>query len=262
MKNIRLIIQYVGTNFKGSQIQPNARTVQGELEKVLSKLCVQPIETFFAGRTDSGVHAYGQVVNFMADFSIPIEHLMRAANNLLPKDLKIITLEEVSLDFHSRFSPSAKTYIYKIYNSDMSNIFGSDNYYHIPQPLDFSAMQSSASQFIGTHDFSSFMTTGSSATTFERTIHSCLISKHDLPDDNYHLIHQKGAIITFEICGNGFLYNMVRIITGTLIEVGLGKIASSQITDIINGHDRKLAGHVAPASGLYLKEITYIGDSE
>lgn len=261
MKNIKLTIQYDGRAYHGSQIQPKVPTIQGEIEKGLSKLFNKTIETFFAGRTDSGVHSYGQVANFIADFSIPIQNIKKAANNLLPDDIYICQVEEMPLDFHARFSPSTKKYIYKLFVSEDKNLFSKDYYYNLNHCLDFEAMVSASKYLIGYHDFKSFATTGSSAMTTNREIFDIRLSE-DTIERNFALpFYNNGKLITIEIHGNGFLYNMVRIIAGTLVEVGLGRIASSKIPVIIDGRDRTLAGHVAPAQGLYLKEIIYIKET-
>jgi len=257
MRNIKITIQYDGRNYNGSQIQPKVNTIQNEIEVALTTLLRKKTDITLAGRTDSGVHAYGQVANFSTDTPIPTSRIKRALNNLLPNDIYVLDVTEVSVDFHARFSKSNKTYIYKIFISDEKNIFSNFYYYNIHEYLNVEEMKKASLHLIGSHDFKSFMSSGSNAFTTVRDIYSITIKENLVEKDFSSILCDSGKIVTIEVQGNGFLYNMVRIIAGTLIEVGLGKIDSSKIPVIIDGHDRKLAGHIAPPNGLYLKEILY-----
>ena len=170
MRNIKLTLQYNGTNYHGSQIQPKAQTVQGVLEFALYRLYKTKVQSHFAGRTDSGVHAYGQVVNYYDAAIIPIGNIPQALNNLLPMDICVQSAEEVPLDFHARFSKSRKTYLYKILVSSVPNVFAKDLYYHLKTSLNVDHMKKAVNFFIGVHDFKSFVTSGRSPLTTEREI--------------------------------------------------------------------------------------------
>lgn len=253
-KNILLTIEYDGTNFSGWQRQPEVRTVQGEIEKVLSKLCAQPIKINGTSRTDAGVHALGQRASFKAEFGIPTDRIMLAANNMLcggmhsvkgVGDVRIIEVQEVDDDFHARFSCIGKKYRYVIKNSPDADIFRRNYCYQVPAELDVAAMRRAAEYIKGTHDFKCFQAAGGEEKeTTVRTIHSLDI-------------YRDGEDVKIEVSGDGFLYNMVRIISGTLVEVGLGKKEPDDLAEIIASCDRRRAGHTAPAEGLYLVEIYF-----
>lgn len=253
MRNILLTIAYDGTNFCGWQRQPGQRTVQGELERVLGILCARPISLNGTSRTDAGVHAMGQRASFQEDFQIPTENIAKAANNLLASglgpsgvgDVRILAAEEVAPDFHARFSSRGKRYIYRISNSKTPDLFQRNYCYYIREPLDINAMQLAAGAIAGEHDFRCFMAAGGKEMeSTVRTIYKLSVDK-------------QGDDIFLTVEGNGFLYNMVRIITGTLVEVGLGKRAPEELPDIIGSRDRRRAGHTAPPQGLYLMEVFY-----
>lgn len=244
-RNILLTIEYDGTNFSGWQIQPNAYTVQEEVQRVLSILCGEPITVFGTSRTDGGVHAYGQRANFSGDFGIPTEKIMFAANNLLDPSVRIKKVELMPLDFHARYHSKSKTYIYRIANGRYGDPFKRNYCCHVDRPLNFEDMKKAGEYLVGTHDFESFQSTGGTIrTTTVRTIYSLDLVK-------------EGDEITMTIHGDGFLYNMVRIIAGTLIKVGLGKIQPDAMEDIIKSKDRRKAGLTASPNGLYLAEIYY-----
>ena len=243
MRNIKLIIEYDGTNYAGWQKQNDVRTIQGCIEKAIFEITKEEVELISSGRTDSGVHALGQVANFLTNNKISIEKVPRALNAKLPDDIGIIEAEEVSLDFHARYHSKRKRYRYVIYNSKHKRPLLRNQAYMINYNLDFELMKNQASKIIGEHDFVCFKTVGSSAKTTVRTIYDVsLIKKEDF--------------IILEIEGNGFLYNMVRIIAGTLIDIGRGRI-KEDISDIINSKDRKRAGNTAKACGLFLKNVYY-----
>ena len=253
-RNVLLTIEYDGSGFHGWQRQPEVRTVQGELERVLSRVCGVPIALHGTSRTDAGVHALGQRASFKGDFGIPTDRLMLAANNLLAGgmnsqrgvgDVRIIAAEEVPDDFHARFSSRGKLYRYIIRNCPDVDIFQRNYCYQVRQPLDIEAMIEAAAYIEGTHDFKCFQAAGGQEKeTTVRTIHSLNIRR-------------ESENVIIEVSGDGFLYNMVRIIVGTLTEVGLGKKRPEDVKKIIESKDRQKAGHTAPAEGLYLVEIYY-----
>lgn len=253
-RNVLLTIEYDGSGFHGWQRQPEVRTVQGELERVLMRVCGVPVAINGTSRTDAGVHALGQRASFKGDFGIPTERLMIAANNLLAGgmnsqrgvgDVRIIAAEEVPDDFHARFSSRGKMYRYIIRNCTDVDIFQRNYCYQVRQPLDLEAMIEAASYIEGTHDFKSFQAAGGQEKeTTVRTIHSLNIRR-------------ESENVIIEVSGDGFLYNMVRIIVGTLTEVGLGKKRPEDVRKIIESKDRQKAGHTAPAEGLYLVEVYY-----
>ena len=259
MKNILLTIEYDGTDFSGWQRQPGRRTVQGELERALSVICRQEIVLQGASRTDAGVHAFGQRASFSGEFGIPTEKIPVAANHLLAGegfcsvgDVRITKAEEVDLKFHPRFDAKGKKYIYRILNSQRPDIMQRNYRYQIERPLDLDAMRMAASYLPGEQDFRSFMAAGGhEPESTVRTVYS-ISWRQEL------IASQKDdADISFEIIGSGFLYNMVRIIAGTLTDVGLGKIGADQMKTIIKKRDRQYAGHTAPPQGLYLSQVYF-----
>ena len=244
MRNIKLTIEYDGTNYHGWQSQINAIAIQDVISGELKKLMGEKCNLIGSSRTDVGVHALGQVANFITSSNIPAEKFAYALNSMLPRDIVIKKSEEVDINFHSRFSTMSKKYKYLILNSPQRSALMRNSAVHISRDLDFEAMKTAATCFLGMHDFSAFKSTGSVVKSNERTILDVSLEK-------------KGDMIEFEIIGDGFLYNMVRIIVGTLIEVGIGKIEVEEVTAIIESKDRKRAGKTAPAQGLYLVEVNY-----
>lgn len=244
MKNIMIEIEYDGTNYSGWQVQPNARTVQGEIMKVLKKLTGKDITINGSGRTDAGVHAYGQVATFNMESNIPIDRLPLALNSNLPKDISIVNAKEMPKGFHARYNAIGKRYIYKIYRNRYRSAILRNYSYHMYSKLDYEKMQQAAKLLLGTHDFRGFMSSGSSVEDTVRTIHKLDIINND-------------SSLYIHIEGNGFLYNMVRIITGTLLEIGSGKIPVDQINKILEIKDRSLSGHTAPPQGLFLDKVFY-----
>lgn len=247
MKNLKLTVAYDGTNFHGFQEQRGTglRTVQEVLETTLSKVAQRPIQIIGAGRTDAGVHAQGQVVNFRSDYwPIPTAKIHLALNTLLPEDLRVVQAEEVPLDFHARYWAKTKTYRYSIYHHRVMSPLHRLYCYHEPRQLDIAAMQESCQYLLGTHDFKCFQAQGSPVQDTVRTIYRA------------ELIEEK-PIIQLYLKGNGFLYNMVRIITGTLINIGLGKNKPEDMAKIIAGRNRVLAGTTVPPQGLCMMEVEY-----
>ncbi|UOW68016.1 tRNA pseudouridine(38-40) synthase TruA [Paraclostridium bifermentans] len=243
MRNIKLTIQYNGKRFCGWQKQNDSLGIQGNIEQSIKDITNESVKITGSGRTDAGVHALGQVANFNTECNIPIEKIPNALNSKLPKDIVIINAEEVNLDFHSRYSAKGKRYRYIIYNNRYRSPIYSDISYFVKYDLDFEKMKKEAESLKGTHDFKGFMSSGSSVKDTVRTIYDIDISKCE-------------DLIVIEIEGNGFLYNMVRIIVGTLVDIGRGKIGNS-MSSIIESKLRSMAGHTAPAHGLFLKKVDY-----
>ena len=245
MRKIKLTIEYDGTNYHGWQIQKNANSVQETIEKAISKLLDEKVALVGCSRTDVGVHAYGQVAHFLTNSNIPGDKFSYAINNLLPSDIVVKQSEEVTEDFHSRYSSKGKKYRYFIYNAAHASAIMRNRSYHVRPVLNFEEMKRAAKYFVGQHDFAAFQATGGQVRSTVREIYSIDVS---IKEDN---------LIAIEVSGNGFLYNMVRIIAGTLIYVGMGKIKADEIPNIIYSLDRTRAGKTAPAEGLYLMEIYY-----
>ena len=244
MRNIKLTIEYDGKDFNGWQKQPNKLNIQGNIEKVISEITKEEIELIGSGRTDAGVHAIGQVANFKTNSNIPIKKFAIAINSRLKKSIIIKKAEEVPERFHSRYNCKKKTYRYIINNSDMGSAIYRNLEYNIKMPLNLENMKKASKYFEGEHDFSAFKASGTSSKSSVRTIYSA-----DVKKENERII--------IELTGNGFLYNMVRIISGTLVEVGLGKIRPEEIEDIIDSKNRQMAGKTLPPYGLYLLEVNY-----
>ena len=244
MRNIKLTIEYDGKEFNGWQKQPNKLNIQGNIEKVISEITNEEIEIIGSGRTDAGVHALGQVANFKTNSNIPIEKFAVAINSRLKKSIIIKKAEEVEERFHSRYNCKRKTYRYVINNSETGSAIYRNLEYNIKNFLDVEKMQKAVQYFIGEHDFSAFKASGTSSKSSVRIIYFANVKK-------------QGERIIIELTGNGFLYNMVRIISGTLVEVGLGKINPEDIKKIIESKDRQNAGKTLPAYGLYLVEVNY-----
>ncbi len=243
-RNIKIIAKYFGKNYHGWQKQLGEKTIQGEIEKSAAEIFGESIYLIGSGRTDAGVHALGQTANFITRHNIPEDKILYALNSKLPRDIRIIHSEEVPMGFHSRYDALGKTYEYKIYNSRIIDPFIKDTSYFVPYKLDIEKMYRVKDFFEGEHDFKGFMSTGSSVDNTVRKIHNIRMN-----EDN--------KIIKLSITGNGFLYNMVRIIVGTLIDIGRGKIEENSIEKIIKSKDRNLAGHTAKAEGLFLKKVYY-----
>lgn len=244
MRNIKLIIEYDGKKFGGWQKQPTKLNIQGEIEQAIKDVTGENIELIASGRTDAGVHSLGQTANFKTNSNIEIEKIPYAINSKLKKSIIIKSAEEVSENFHSRYNCKGKKYRYIINNSIHGTAIYREQEYHIPQKLDIEKMKKAIKYFEGEHDFKAFRASGTSSKSSVRTIYNAEVK-------------QEGERIIIELTGNGFMYNMVRIIAGTVVEVGLGKIIPCKIPEIINSKDRKLAGRTLPAYGLYLVEVYY-----
>lgn len=243
MRNLKLTIQYDGTKYCGWQKQPNSSGIQGTIEYAIYEITKEKVNIIGSGRTDAGVHALGQVANFKTNSNIPAARMPDALNAKLPKDISIIDCQEVSDDFHSRYSATGKIYRYLIYNKPYRSPLYKDISYHVRYDLDIEKMRVEAQSLLGTHEFKGFMSSGSSVKDTVRTIHNISIE-------------ESGDLIVLEVEGNGFLYNMVRIIVGTLVDIGRGRI-DKPLEEIIASQDRGEAGHTAPAHGLFLKKVHY-----
>lgn len=243
MRNLKLTIQYDGTKYCGWQKQPNSSGIQGTIEYAIYEITREKVNIIGSGRTDAGVHALGQVANLKTNSNIPAARIPDALNAKLPKDISIIDCQEVSDDFHSRYSATGKIYRYLIYNKPYRSPLYKDISYHVRYDLDIQKMRVEAQSLLGTHEFKGFMSSGSSVKDTVRTIHNISIE-------------ESGDLIVLEVEGNGFLYNMVRIIVGTLVDIGRGRI-DKPLEEIIASQDRGEAGHTAPAHGLFLKKVHY-----
>lgn len=255
MRNIALVIEYDGTDYCGWQIQkfrrvslkkeaPHKKTVQETIEKVLKKILEEPVRLIASGRTDSGVHAWGQVANFKTKSKISLLKLKGALNGNLPRDIRIKSTLEKDLDFHSRFQAKSKSYRYRILNKKVPSVFTRNYFHFIPYSLDWKAMRREARVLVGSHDFSSFQAKGKKEVNPFRRIDTLKIFR-------------KNGEISIEIKANGFLYNMVRNIVGTLIEVGRGRLKKGAVKEILEKKNRKFAGATAPAKGLCLMKVNY-----
>ncbi len=244
MKRIGMVVAYDGTNYCGWQIQPNGTTIQGVLNDCLSELLGEKIEVMGASRTDAGVHALGNVCVFDTNTRIPGEKISYALNQSLPEDIRIQLSEEVEPDFHPRYADSEKTYEYRILNRHFPVPTERLYSYFYHYRLDEQLMREAASFLIGRHDFASFCGSGAQVKSTVRTVTRAEIFRD-------------GDIVTIRISGTGFLYNMVRIIAGTLIEIGNGQYPPEKMKDIMDARDREAAGPTAPARGLTLMGIEY-----
>ncbi len=244
MRNIKLTIEYQGKDFNGWQKQPNKLNIQGEIERAIGSITGEEIDLIGSGRTDAGVHSLGQVANFKTNSTLPIEKFALAINSRLKKSIVIKHAEEVEEQFHSRYSVHSKKYRYVINNSSTGTAIYRELEYQFPLPLNIEKMQQAAKYLEGEHDFSAFKASGTSSKNSVRKIFKAEVEKQD-------------ERVYIELTGSGFLYNMVRIIAGTLLDVGTGKIQPEEIPEIIKSKDRKKAGKTLPAVGLYLVEVTY-----
>jgi tRNA pseudouridine38-40 synthase len=243
---IKFILSYDGSRFYGYQVQPNQRTVQAELEKALTVMhkSDEKIRVVSSGRTDSGVHAVGQCVHFDSSLTIPDERWPYAINSYLPPDIVVKRAEKVNDDFHARYDTTGKEYRYFIDAGKHPDVFRRHYSYHYPYPLDLQEMKEAGNLLLGTHDFTSFCSPKSDKDDKVRTIYKLEWNK---TEQGLEMI----------IVGNGFLYNMVRIIVGTLLDVGSGKLPKCRMTDILEAKNRQAAGKKAPAHGLYLWSVSY-----
>ncbi len=260
-RNIKLSIEYLGSDYCGWQIQnqkpirgkiSKSASIQENLENILSRILQEKIKVIGSGRTDAGVHAVSQVANFKTRSHMSLSGMQKALNGLLPKDIAVGSICEVASDFHSRFAAKSKIYSYVILNSPVRSVFLKDISLFLPYRLNVGLMQKESRCLLGRHDFKSFCASGSSVKDTIRTIKRISISKRAYP-----LFNISGPLIIVEIEADGFLYNMVRNIVGTLIEVGMEKLPAGSLRKILTAKDRKLAGPTAPAKGLFLTRVAY-----
>lgn len=244
MRKLKMTVAYDGTDFFGFQRQPHRRTVQGVLEEAISRINGKPIQVVGAGRTDAGVHALGQVCHFETALPMPPDRWVSVLNRVLPRDVAVRSVEEVPPPFHARKDARWKRYRYLIDTSPVPDVFTRRFRFHFPLSLDVEAMRRAAADLEGTHDFTSFSSARSPVENRVRTIHLCRVEK-------------EGPVVSMEVVGNGFLYNMVRIIAGTLLEVGRGKRSPESIPDVIRANNRAAAGKTLPPEGLMMVEVGY-----
>jgi len=244
VRTIKLVLEYQGAHFSGYQTQKNHRTVQGELEAALQKLFRKKIKSYASGRTDSGVHAEGQVVHVQTPSQFPLEKIQFGLNHFLPKDVSVIDLSEVSSSFHAQYSAKWKLYEYRVLHSRHRSPLEHDRACQFPYPLNLAKMKQGAHLLEGRHDFRAFESSGGRRKSAVRTIRRFEIKK-------------KGKMISFLVEADGFLYKMVRSLVGTLLQLGSGKIELPVLKKILSSKDRSLIGPTAPAHGLTLKQVRY-----
>ncbi len=247
MRNIALKLTYVGTAYHGWQMQKNAATVQETLEAALSSVVGHPVKCVGAGRTDAGVHARVYIANFHTSSSIPCERLPLAVNTRLPGDIVVTRATAVPEDFNAIGSCIQKEYTYQIYNSRIRDPFYVNRVWFYPKRLDESVMAAAARQFVGTHDFAAVRSVGTETRTTVRTVH-------------YYEVERAGALICCRVCADGFLYNMVRAMVGTIVYASEGKRAPEDIPALLEGRCRTDAGPTAPPGGLYMTNLWYDED--
>ncbi|MDA7977610.1 MAG: tRNA pseudouridine(38-40) synthase TruA [Pirellulales bacterium] len=266
-RTLKLTIAYDGTNFLGWQVQPQGRTVQGVLEEAASQLTGRPVRALASGRTDTGVHALGQVVSLRTESQHAPEVFVRALNASLPPDVSVLAAKEVNADFHPIRDCVAKRYRYIWRDGAERDIFTSRYAWHVNHRLDDAAMQCAADTLVGEHDFAAFQSTGAPRKSTVRTVTELSLCRREtLPgfsaqplQSSPEIAEENGSrdFVVMEIAADGFLYNMVRAIAGTLIEVGLRKQPTTWPQQVLNRHDRALAGATAPPHGLFLVSASY-----
>lgn len=244
-RNIRLLIAYDGTRYQGWQRQKESPTLQGTIEDILFKITQRPVSLLGAGRTDSGVHAWGQVASFKTNSKMPLSKIEAALSALLPKDILIRQVSEVDPRFHARFSSKAKIYDYLIFNHPLPPLFFRHYIWFLREPLDRDLIQAGLTLLVGEQDFSSFQTQGSAVAHPVRTLYQAA------------LLPGPWGSMKLRFKANGFLRHMVRNMVGTLIRVGLKRISLKELQEIINSRDRSRAGEMAPPQGLFLRKVLY-----
>ncbi|WP_457678801.1 tRNA pseudouridine(38-40) synthase TruA [Thermovibrio sp.] len=245
VKNYKLTIEYLGTNYYGWQLLPNRPTISGEILKALKTLTGKEVKLTGASRTDAGVHAKGQVANFKIDREVNRKKLLRGLNGLLPPDIKVTRVEEVSLEFDSRRSAKGKKYLYRLFNREVPSPFEYKRSWFIPHPLNLKAMEEGAKALIGVHDFTSF-----SKKERKKEV-------NPIREVNRIKIEKRGQVIEFSVWGRSFLRHMVRVMVATLVKVGEGKLEPEEVKEILEARNRERAPYLAPAEGLYLEKVYY-----
>lgn len=248
MERIKLVVQYSGKNFSGWQVQPNKRTIQGELEKVLEFLMKEKVKIYASGRTDAGVSAMGQVAHFDTEQIVDIKKLLVSLNGLLPEDVAVTSCEKVPESFDARFSVKRKTYQYRFYVSRFRLPLFEETAFRVNDYVNLDKMKEACKYLIGTRDYESFVSQKSGKTDFVRTIYDAKI------------VQLGDGLLAFEVTGNGFLYNMVRIMFGTILKAGYGQIEPSDIEKILSEKNRSFAGKTMPAKALIMKKVSYNDD--
>ena len=246
MRNIALRLSYDGTNYHGWQVQKTDVSVAGTVEKALSMLCTEPVKLVGCGRTDAGVHALRYCANFKTNARIPIGRVPLALNTHLPFDIAASDAVEAPEDFNAILSCQKKEYVYKIVNTRLRDPFLNNRACFYPSPLDYERMCAAASAFQGTHDFAAVRSVGTDVKSTVRTVYWCEMAR-------------EGEVFTMRVCANGFLYNMVRAIMGTVVYAGLGKLAPEAIPELLQKGDRRLTGPTMPPQGLYMSRVWYEG---
>ena len=242
---IKITVEYDGTEYCGWQVQPNGITVQQRLNEAVEALTDEKTSVVGSGRTDSGVHAAGQVAHFDTNSTIPPQRFAAALNSVLPADIRVLSSCEAEEGFHARFCAKKKTYSYKMYIAETVRPLWDRYACLLAYPVDVAAMSSAAKLFVGEHDFRSFMASGSSVQDTVRTVYSASVTTD-------------GDFITFTVCGSGFLYNMVRIMAGTLVEVGAGRMSEADVVSALENGQRTLSGKTMPPHGLTLVSVEYL----
>lgn len=244
MKTIRLTVEYDGTDYVGWQIQPNGRSVQEVLETALNRVLATPVRVHSAGRTDAGVHARGMVVHFETSADLPLAAYREGLNRLLPMDVAVRAAAEAPEGFHSRFDARGKWYRYAIHSAAVRSPLLGRSAWHLRSALDLPALERAAQDFVGRHDFAAFRAAGCDARTTVREIYSLQLAQQD-------------ELLFIDVRGEGFLRNMVRVMVGTLVEIGMGRRPATDVAQLLLGGCREKAGRTAPAHGLCLMEVWY-----
>lgn len=245
MRNIRLLLQYEGTRYQGWQRQQSTgNTIQGKLEQLLERMCGEPVELQGSGRTDAGVHARGQVANFHTNCEMSLEEMQAYINTYLPEDIAVISVSEAAPRFHSRLNACGKHYEYLVINSAVPDVFHRRYALEVPERLDVQAMERAASYLLGEHDFKSFTSSRRGKKSTVRRIDEISITA-------------EGSLLRFTFKGSGFLHHMIRILMGTLLEVGMGKRRADSMEELLLNGDRAQAGPLVPAKGLTLVEVYF-----
>jgi len=245
MRNIRLLLQYEGTKYQGWQRQKSSdNTIQGKLEKLLERMCGETVELAASGRTDAGVHAVGQVANFHTNSDMTLHEMQEYCNRYLPEDIAVIEISEAAPRFHSRLNARGKCYCYRVINSSIPNVFWRRYAQEVPETLDIQAMNQAAALLLGEHDYKSFTSAKKGKKSTVRRIDEITIER-------------EGDLLTFTFVGNGFLHHMIRILMGTLLEVGMGKRTPESMTALLEAQNREMAGMLVPAKGLTLMKVFY-----
>jgi len=247
LRNLKLLLTYDGSRYRGWQrLKGTDNTIQGKLETALTRILDEPVELIASGRTDAGVHALGQVANFHCQSSMDCREILSELRRYLPGDIGVLSCEEASARFHARYNARRKTYLYRVWNSSAPCVFIRGQVYRLETPLNIDAMKEAAAHFLGTHDFRAFCTGKGSGKSTVRTIDALTVTR-------------QGQEVQIRIRADGFLYNMVRIITGTLLEVGMADhpLTAGDIPGILETQTRSYAGYTVPAQGLTLVEVEY-----